>query len=176
MNLEKALFSFSTFAFSVLILILIRAILFKLLHRWAEKTKTEIDNLIISTIKLPSIFLCIGLGLYIGLETSEIPHKYSVYLIKLIHVLVILSATVAVANLVTRLFTSYIDRKAISVQSSGLLNTIIKISVYAIGFIIILNSLGISIAPLITALGIGGLAIGLALKDTLENLFAEFIL
>ncbi|MGC9046269.1 MAG: mechanosensitive ion channel family protein, partial [Thermodesulfovibrio sp.] len=45
-------------------------------------------------------------------------------------------------------------------------------AVYLIGFIIILNIFGISIAPLITALGIGGLAVALALKDTLENLFA----
>jgi len=86
--------------------------------------------------------------------------------------LIILSITVVAANLVTRVFIRYIDRSSVSVQSTGLLNTIIKTAVYLIGFIIILNILGISIAPLITALGIGGLAVALALKDTLENLFA----
>jgi small-conductance mechanosensitive channel len=76
------------------------------------------------------------------------------------------------ANLVSRLLSNYIQHKSIAVQSTGLLNTILKGAVYIIGIIIILNIFGVSIAPLITALGIGGLAIALAIKDTLENLFA----
>ncbi|MEJ5226359.1 mechanosensitive ion channel domain-containing protein [Thermodesulfovibrio sp.] len=172
MNLEKSLIVIITAAVASALLLLIRTILFSLLHRWAKKTKNQIDDLIISTIKFPSFLLCLGIGLYIGFETSELPFKYNAYLIKVIHVIIILSATAALANLITRLFMSYVENKAISVQSTGLLNTIIKVSTYLIGIIIILHLLGISIAPLITALGIGGLAIGLALKDTLENLFA----
>lgn len=172
MNFEKAFITVITVTISFGLLLLIRTILFKLLHRWAIRTKTEIDNLVIATIKFPSLLLCLAIGLYIGIETSELPLKYSTYLIKTTHVIIILSATVALANLITRLFINYVEKKAISVQSTGLLNTIIKITVYVIGIIIILHLLGISIAPLITALGIGGLAIGLALKDTLENLFA----
>ncbi|MEK7332903.1 MAG: hypothetical protein AAB017_05950 [Nitrospirota bacterium] len=41
-----------------------------------------------------------------------------------------------------------------------------------VGFLIILSLLGVSITPLITALGVGGLAVALALQDTLANLFA----
>lgn len=172
MSFEKIFTTILTVSIATVVLLLIRKILFSLLHRWANKTKTEIDNLIIGTIKFPSILLCIGIALYIGLETYEIPSKYSIYFIKATYVIIILSVTVACANLITRLFINYVERRAISVQSTGLLNTIIKISIYLIGFIIILHLFGISIAPLITALGIGGLAIGLALKDTLENLFA----
>ena len=47
-----------------------------------------------------------------------------------------------------------------------------KALVYAIGILIMLNFVGISIAPIITALGVGGLAMALALQDTLSNLFA----
>lgn len=172
MSFEKIFTTILTVSIATVVLLLIRKILFSLLHRWANKTKTEIDNLIIGTIKFPSILLCIGIALYIGLETYEIPSKYSIYFIKATYVIIILSVTVACANLITRLFINYVERRAISVQSTGLLNTIIKISIYLIGFIIILHLFGISIAPLITALGIGGLAVALALKDTLENLFA----
>lgn len=172
MSFEKALISFLTVIVASLILLIIRAILFSILHHWAKKTKTEIDSLIIATIKFPSILFCLGFGLYIGLDTSEIPTKYATYLVKATHLLIILSVTVAFANLLTRLFINYVERKAVSVQSTGLLNTIIKIAIYLIGFIIVLHTFGVSIAPLITALGIGGLAVGLALKDTLENLFA----
>ena len=41
-----------------------------------------------------------------------------------------------------------------------------------IGLLITLDSLSISIAPLLTTLGIGGLAVALAFKDTLANFFA----
>ncbi|MCS7202896.1 MAG: mechanosensitive ion channel [Thermodesulfovibrio sp.] len=172
MIFKKTLLAFIAFSVTSGLLLLARAILFSLIHRWAKKTKTEIDNLIIATIKFPSILICITIGLYVSLEISEIPSKYVPYLIKAIYVLIILSVTVTLANLITRLFINYVERKAISFQSTGLLITIIKIAIYLIGFIITLHIFGVSIAPLITALGIGGLAVGLALKDTLENLFA----
>jgi small-conductance mechanosensitive channel len=38
--------------------------------------------------------------------------------------------------------------------------------------LIILQSLGISIAPILTALGVGGLAVALALQETLSNFFS----
>ena len=48
----------------------------------------------------------------------------------------------------------------------------VRIAIYVIGVLIILDSLNISIAPMITALGVGGLAVSLALKDTLSDVFA----
>ncbi|HEV2686771.1 MAG TPA: mechanosensitive ion channel family protein, partial [Actinomycetota bacterium] len=44
--------------------------------------------------------------------------------------------------------------------------------IYIVGFLILLQTFGISIAPILTALGVGGLAVALALQDTLANLFA----
>jgi small-conductance mechanosensitive channel len=62
-------------------------------------------------------------------------------------------------------------------QSSGFPNTsifanIIKILVFTLGVFFVMNFLGIAIAPALTALGVGGLAMALALQDTLSNLFA----
>jgi small-conductance mechanosensitive channel len=44
--------------------------------------------------------------------------------------------------------------------------------VYCLGFILILQNFGIAVAPLLTALGVGGLAVALALQSTLSNLFS----
>jgi small-conductance mechanosensitive channel len=58
------------------------------------------------------------------------------------------------------------------VLSSSLLATIVQVTIVTIGILIIFQSLGVAIAPLLTALGVGGLAVALALQPTLGNLFA----
>lgn len=56
--------------------------------------------------------------------------------------------------------------------SATIFVSITRVIVYAIGALVLLDSLGIAITPLLTALGVGGLAVALALQDTLSNLFA----
>jgi small-conductance mechanosensitive channel len=87
-------------------------------------------------------------------------------------VLVIFSITVAAANLSGRIFTYFIQKADLPFKTTGLFYGIMKAVIYVIGILIILTVLGISITPLLTALGVGGLAVALALQDTLANLFA----
>jgi len=56
--------------------------------------------------------------------------------------------------------------------SLGILNWLGKALIILIGLLIAMDSLKISITPLLTTLGIGGLAVALAFKDTLANFFA----
>jgi small-conductance mechanosensitive channel len=56
--------------------------------------------------------------------------------------------------------------------SATIFVNITRVAVWAIGALVLLNSLGVAITPLLTALGVGGLAVALALQDTLTNLFA----
>ncbi|TDD88935.1 mechanosensitive ion channel family protein [Actinomadura rubrisoli] len=49
---------------------------------------------------------------------------------------------------------------------------ITRVIVLGVGILVMLQSLGVSITPLLGALGVGGLAVALALQDTLANLFA----
>jgi len=55
---------------------------------------------------------------------------------------------------------------------TSLTQNVAQLAVIIVGFLIFLNSLGISITPLLTALGVGGLAVALGLQDTLANFFA----
>ncbi len=54
-----------------------------------------------------------------------------------------------------------------------LLRRALKIFVFAIGLVYIADSLSIEILPLLTGLGIGGLAVAFAAKDTIENFFGS---
>jgi small-conductance mechanosensitive channel len=157
---------------SASVLFVVRGIAFRLLHKWAEKTETRIDDIIIRSLKVPSVYWCIAIGLYIGVAVSDFPEKYVFYFSRAIHVIVILSITTAAANLSGKIFKNYIQKSDLPIPTTGLAYGILKGTILIIGFLIILSVLGISITPLITALGVGGLAVALALQDTLANLFA----
>lgn len=157
---------------SALVLLVFRGIAFRLLHRWAERTEKRIDDIIIRSLKVPSIYWCIAIGLYIGVAVSDLPEKYVFYFSRAIHVIVIFSITIAGSNLSGKIFKNYIQKSDLPIPTTGLAYGILKGTILVIGFLIILSVLGISITPLITALGVGGLAVALALQDTLANLFA----
>jgi small-conductance mechanosensitive channel len=86
--------------------------------------------------------------------------------------LVILSATVIGARVTADAIKLYALRTGGVMQASSIFITIGRLLIYIVGFLILLQTLGVSIAPILTALGVGGLAVALALQDTLANLFA----
>ncbi len=171
-NLKRMFIPAIVALISVSALFVIRGIAFRLLHKWAERTETKIDDMVIKSLKTPSIYWCIAIGLYIGVAISELPERYVFYFSKTIHVIVILSITIATANLSGKIFKNYIQKSSLPIPTTGLAYGILKGTILVIGLLIILSVLGISITPLITALGVGGLAVALALQDTLANLFA----
>lgn len=158
--------------FSAGALLVIRGIAFRVLRKWAGRTETMIDDIVIESFSTPSLYWSIAIGLYAGVVTSEMPAKYVFYLSRVIYVILILSITFAVANLAGRVFTNYIRKSNLPIPTTGLAYGLFKGIIIIIGCLIVLNVLGISITPLITALGVGGLAVALALQDTLANLFA----
>jgi len=172
MDINKVLIPSVVALLSAVTLLTIRSIAFRLLHKWAEKTETKIDDIIIKSLKTPSVYWCIAIGLYIGIAVSALPEKYVFYISKAIHIIVIFSITIAAANLSGKIFRNYIQSSNLPIPTTGLAYGILKGIILVLGFLIILSVLGISITPLITALGVGGLAVALALQDTLANLFA----
>jgi small-conductance mechanosensitive channel len=153
-------------------LLFVRAMLFRILHQWSMRTETQFDDIIIASIKNPSLFLTVAIGIHLGLSFSDIPEKHLGYLSKSIHIVIILAITLASANMAGRLFKNYIQKSNLPIPTTGLAYGILKGTILVIGILICLSVMGISIAPLLTALGVGGLAVALALQDTLANLFA----
>ncbi|MBI5234127.1 MAG: mechanosensitive ion channel family protein [Deltaproteobacteria bacterium] len=154
------------------LLLVLRAVVFKFLHRWAKKTETTTDDIIIKTLNTPSFYWCVAIGLYIGMAISDLPEKYTHYLSIAIYILVISSMTIAAANLSNRLFNNYVEKMNLPIPATGLAQSMLKGTIIVVGLLMALGVIGVSIAPLITALGVGGLAVALALQDTLSNLFA----
>lgn len=154
------------------VLFLARKFAFTAFSRWASKTDTRADDFIIDSIRQPSIFWVFATAIYITIATSDLPEKYANYGLKALYVLIILSVTLALANVASRLVQGAIEKSSPGVAVTGLSKAVIKVVILALGLLIVLNGLGVSITPMLTALGVGGLAVALALQDSLSNLFA----
>lgn len=162
----------SVFVISFIVLLIIRKSLLKLFNKLTTKTETKLDDIILSAIRKPSLLWIFALSIDIAINFSKIPTQYSNNLSKIIHIIIIISITFVAGNLAGKVFNQSLRETSVPIPNTGLLQAIIKISIYIVGILIALNYLGISITPIITALGVGGLAVALALKDTLANLFS----
>ncbi|MFA5093120.1 MAG: mechanosensitive ion channel family protein [Candidatus Omnitrophota bacterium] len=154
--------------------IIIKQIIFKRFLYWSRKTTTQIDDIIVQAIKGPVLVLCFILALYFALQFSKLAENIVQIVGKSIFVLGIFSVMLAVANSISAVIKIYAARADSTVQVTSLTQNIAKIFIFSIGLLVILNTLGISITPILATLGVGGLAVALALQDTLANLFAGF--
>lgn len=171
-NLQRMLIPAAVAVFSALGLYVVRGIALRVLRKWSERTETKLDDIAIESFRVPSLYWCIAIGLYFGIAVSELPDKYIHYSTRLIHIIIIFSITIAAANVAGRVFRNYVRKSNLPIPTTGLAYGILKGTIIVIGLLIILSVLGISITPLITAFGVGGLAVALALQDTLSNLFS----
>lgn len=84
----------------------------------------------------------------------------------------ILAFTVVGAGLAVDATRGFLFKRAGVAPSTTIFANVVRLTVLVIGVLVALETLGISVTPLIGALGVGGLAVALALQDTLSNLFA----
>ncbi|MBI5558473.1 MAG: mechanosensitive ion channel family protein [Deltaproteobacteria bacterium] len=154
------------------LLLLCRIWLLKFVGSWTSHAGMKIAEVLTGTIRYPSLFWCLALGLYSGITASDIPARFAEISTRAITVLVIFSMTLALANFFGTIFSNFLQKTNFPLTRTGLAQGMVQGSVFTAGFLIIMSLLGISVAPLLTALGVGGLAVALALQDTLANLFA----
>jgi small-conductance mechanosensitive channel len=155
----------------VIIGIIVEKIILTKLKKFAERTKWEGDEIIVGAIRGVAI-LWFGIGgIYGALISLPLQPSISRIFQKIMLVIIIISATVVLAKIVVGLIQLH-SKKTAALPSASLFINLTRIVIFVIGGLIILQSLGISITPLLTALGVGGLAVALALQPTLSNLFA----
>lgn len=142
----------------------------KLVHR----TPTELDELLLASLRphLPIWFLLLGVGVAIRYANpGERPVSISD---RATLAAFLLSLTLAVAAFLAGLVRERARRWPDAVPATTLTQNAVRIAVIVLGALIVMGTLGIEITPLLTALGVGSLAVALALQPTLSNLFAGF--
>ena len=152
--------------------LVIERVILSRLRKLADRTEWRGDEIIISALRGIITALLVIIGLFFASYSLPLEPSLLSLLHKALKVLLILCGTVALSRIAVGFASLSTVGEEGQVKSASILVYIARATVYLIGVLVILQSLGISITPLLTALGVGGLAVALALQDTLSNLFA----
>jgi small-conductance mechanosensitive channel len=149
----------------------------RLLRSWAERSKGPTPRIVIDALKGPFMIWVLILGAHLSMQSSDLPSLLphaTQWTSRVLLVLWILSLTIVSSRLAGDLIRFYGKDVPGALPVTTLSQTLAQLTVVILGLLVLLNQLGISITPVLTALGVGGLAVALALQDTLSNLFAGF--
>ncbi|MBN4000421.1 mechanosensitive ion channel family protein [Nostoc sp. LPT] len=113
-------------------------------------------------------------GFFWAVLSAPLKPDVAIVLQKILTIALLFSVTLVLARL-TGGFVNLFIRRAEGVSTS-LISNLAKAIVFVLGTLIVLQTVGVQITPIITTLGVGGIAVGLALQDTLANLFSGFYL
>jgi len=152
--------------------VLERRVLAKL-HAIANKNGWQGYKIFFKSIRNLSLLWCIIGGIFGATLSFPINQGLLITIHKTLLATLLGSATIVVARLAVKFIELYYSNTVEGASPlTSLLENLTKIAIYSIGFLIILQSIGVGITPLLTALGVGGVSIGLALQNTLSNLFS----
>jgi len=147
--------------------------------KWTKKTKTKLDDEILSNIKLPIYLFVIIIGIYYALEPISFLDPYDGFLTPLFMVFEVLVATFAITRVVNVLITWYAEKqrkksKQMSEHILFIMKKIIHAIIYLFAFLFILYAFNIDLSGALVGLGIGGIAIAFALQNVLSDVFSAF--
>jgi small-conductance mechanosensitive channel len=137
-----------------------------------RRARPWLGDLLYAVLRGPTVLWFAAAGLFLALEVLDVPGRLVLGVRHTLFVLLVLSISWSVARLVGAIVAHLAKPLRGTLASATLLVNVARLIVLALGVLIILQTFGVSVTPALTALGIGGLAIGLALQDTLANFFA----
>ena len=150
----------------------LRHVALRALRKWSSVRGTPVEDTVIQALRVPSIVWCILIGIYGALASAELPLQTRAVILNVVTVLLVLSITAAVASLSRATLGSSLRKHNLAIAATSLSLTAVTVAIWIVGGLVLLSGLGVSITPMLTALGVGGLAVALALQDTLSNFFA----
>jgi small-conductance mechanosensitive channel len=142
----------------------------------ARRTSSRSAEAAVDAVARRVPFWSLLVGIYLAASFWELRRNAAITLDKGLYVVAAASLTFLVSEVLVKLVRTHGPTLDAALPTTTLTENLIRIVVITLGLLVVLNGLGLSITPMLTALGVGGLAVALALQDTLANLFAGFYL
>src|SRR3984893_10233209 len=153
---------------------LVRRVLLRALRAWNSRTETRPGRILTEALRGPMAIWILILAVHLAIQSSTLPPRLTRWSPRVLGALLILSLTLMCVRLAGDLVRNYGAHIPGALPVTTLTQTLAQLAVVILGVLVLLNQLGFSVTPILTALGVGGLAVALALQDTLSNLFAGF--
>ena len=169
------------FVLLVVFLFIIRVVLF-FLEKFAisvsKKTKTDIDDILIEKSSKPLTMLAFLISSQIAVTELPLIGNISIMVTNLIYSMILITLAYLVYVIINVVVLRGMMRIARRTKSTiddslvSLFHSILRIALFVISLLYLLNLWGIEITPLLAGLGIAGLAVALALQPILSNVFS----
>ena len=155
-----------------IIFISITYIILRFIVKKIADKKKRYGEFILKQISLPVLILVFFIGLYTALKTLEVLEEYNLFIDGVFFVITVLITALLISRILTVIMTGWLKVRRGFERTPGLLNKTLNVIIYIIAIAVILGYFKFDITPLIAGVGLGALAIGLALQSTLSNFFA----
>jgi|GEM_PF-45575 len=146
------------------------------LHMKAENTDTEFDDAIVGAVKRPLWLIIVTTGLALWAGLVPMPPALEEYIDAIAKGAAVFMLVLFADAFIQTWMLQRAEKSKVLRTSGGVLRSAAKAVIYLIGILMVLSTVGIDITPLIASLGVGSIAVGLALQKTLEDFLAGLIL
>lgn len=162
------------------ILITIKVVFWRLLARlekWAEKTQTGLDDMVAAVLQETKIFFLLTTAVWAGSQSLSLPQGVEDGLWIAFRVVLVLQAAVWTTAAFRHWLTGY--RATLAEDNPGAatgltaVSVVVRTIIWSVFLLVALQNIGIQVTPLITGLGIGGIAVALAVQNVLSDLLAS---
>jgi small-conductance mechanosensitive channel len=153
---------------------MVRWIVLRALRLWTSRSNSRPGLILTSALRGPLLIWPTILALHMAIQLSKLPENAAEWGSRLLLVLWIVSVTMMCSRVAGNLVRYYGAGVQGALPVTTLTRNLAQMFVCIMGALWLLRAFRVDITPMLTALGVGGLAVALALQDTLSNLFSGF--
>jgi len=154
---------------------LVRTLILRGCRAWVTRTASRPGRVLVEALSGPTTIWALILAVHLAIQSSELPRIVTEkYAPRILIALWIASFTLMAMRIAGDLVRAYGSQIPGALPVTTLTTTLAELTALALGLLLLLSAEDVRITPVLTALGVGGLAVALALQDTLSNLFAGF--
>ncbi|MGB5276816.1 MAG: mechanosensitive ion channel family protein [Gammaproteobacteria bacterium] len=175
--LREWLIAVTTVLLVFVLLRLVKRIAANRLTVLAEKTETHWDNAVVDAIKQTKTVFLLVTSLYLGSLFLQLPDRVQSIFQILFIIVLLLQSGIWLTAITTTVMEQYrqraLERNPAAATSITAIAFVSKILIWSVLVLVALDSTGININTVVAGLGIGGVAVALALQNILGDLFAS---
>lgn len=160
------------FALCFIALLWLRALAFRHFEKRAQRTRSLADEISLQAVRRPAYLWCLIISLYLGLAVAPAPPEWKNPAGKTLWSLLVISLAIAALNLARSFIETYGSRLRLSPHIKTTVTNSVRASVLVVALLIVLDLWGVPTTPLLLLIALAALALVLAFRESIPNIFA----